>query len=380
MLISRDISAPLRDWPRTLHDRMEPAMRDALETIAAMFASPHLVAAWEYREEPGLTIARLADGAFENRVVENDATYRPLAADSVERSVFFIDDVTAAGDIPVHPLLAAEVGAKRLLILPILSEAVEGCVLVGDPGVEIDAALCDATAVAALLASSIDWAARCRRVRSEVAADERLRVARDLHDGLLQSFTGIVLQLETVHALVERDPADAQRLLTRLQSALMADQRELRAYVEALRPKRRSELTFDFAARVRDMCQRFEEQWGTRVNVETGGVDPHVGGMLGQETFRIVQEAVTNAARHGGASRVDVTLRTTGDVLILDVADNGTGLPMRGRMSLSEMIEKGIGPSSLGERVAALNGRGVAESSEEGLRLEIELPLGWAGA
>lgn len=380
MFLSRDISAPLRAWPRTLHDRVELAIHDALATIASTFSSPCVVAAWEYREEPGLTISTTREQELESRVVDDDAAYRPLIDGALEQSVFVIEDVTADSRAFVHPDLLVHAGAKRLVVVPILAEAVEGVVLIGEPALDSEAALCAGATTGALLASAVDWTARCRRVRSEVAAEERLRVARDLHDGLLQSFTGIVLQLETVHALVERDAGDAQRLLTRLQAALMADQRELRAYVDALRPKRRNELTFDFNERLRDMCQRFEEQWGTRVNVDAGAVDPHVGGMLGQETFRIVQEAVTNAARHGGASKVDVTLRTDGDMLMLAVADNGAGLPVRGRMSLAEMVEKGIGPSSLGERVAALNGQGVADSSDDGLRLEIALPLGWAGA
>lgn len=378
----RDISTPLRLWPRTLHDQTELAMRDALLATAASFESRRVIGAWEYREEPGLTISSVSGGTFETRTVENDTSCRPLVAESFSQSVFIAEtsERTDSGAPILHPDLVEEIGEATVLVLPILAEAVEGSVIIAGPSLEGDAALSAGAMTAAMIAASLDAMILCRRVRGEVAAEERLRVARDLHDGLLQSFTGIVLQLETVHALIERDPADAQRVVTRLQSALMADQRELRAYVEALRPKRRGELTFDFAARLRDMSQRFEEQWGTRVNVDTGSVDPYVGGMLGQETFRIVQEAVTNAARHGGASRVDVRLRTTGDTLMLDVIDNGAGLSMRGRMTLAEMVEKGVGPSSLGERVAAMNGSGIADSSDEGLKLEIALPLGWAGA
>ena len=381
MALARDISTPLRLWPRTLHDQTGLVMRDALEAAAAMFQSPRVIGAWEDREEPGLTLTIVQKGSCESRVVDDDTAYRPLVSQAFARCVFVVDGAGSGASEPVlHPDLAAELGASHLIAIPILAESIEGTVFIANPALGGDEALCAGAVTAALLAASIDSAARCRRVRMDVLAEERSRVARDLHDGLLQSFTGVVLQLETAHSLIERDPEEARKVLTRLQAALMSDQRDLRAYVEALRPKRRSEVTFDFTARLHDLCQRFEEQWGVHVSVDSSDVAPHVGGMLGQETFRLVQEAVTNAARHGGASRIDVTIRTSGDTLVLDVTDNGTGLSVHGRMTLAEMVERGIGPSSLGERVASLNGTGIADSSEEGFKLEIELPLGWAGA
>lgn len=372
-----------------MHDDVQGVMQETLGRVAEIFGAERAVAAWEPREEPGLTLARSDGSGFESREVEDDASYRPLVAESLDQQIFLVDESgsvwTTEGPVPekapLHRAVAEGFELSHCIAIPILAEAVEGYVIVAKPAPEREEALSIGAVVAALMATAIDATMRCRRVRSEVAAEERLRVARDLHDGLLQSFTGVVLQLETAHELIENDPAEAQRLITRLQAAMMSDQRDLRAYVEALRPRRRQELTFDFAARLRDMCQRFEEQWGTRVNVDAGGVDPHLGAMLGQETYRIVQEAVTNAARHGGASRVDVSLRTIDDMLVLDVTDNGAGLPTRGRMTLQEMVAKGgVGPASLAERVAALNGQVIADSSDEGLRLEIALPLGWAGA
>jgi len=73
---------------------------------------------------------------------------------------------------------------------------------------------------------------------------------------LLQSFTGVVLQLETIHSLIDKQPAEARRMITDIEGLIMADQRELRSYVEQLRPRRRIEVPFDFQSRMDDLRSR----------------------------------------------------------------------------------------------------------------------------
>jgi len=208
-----------------------------------------------------------------------------------------------------------------------------------------------------------------------------LQVARDLHDGLLQSFTGIVLQLENVHELLEDDRDQGRRVITQIQAMLMADQRELRAYLEKLRPGprvRREEL-FDFRERVGELVRRMREQWNIEVAVEFEPMDRVLSESLGWETYRIVSEAVTNSAKHGEANRVIVRIGSDGDSLRIVVADNGRGLLIKGRYNLIELSARQQGPAVLGERVASLNGDAILDSTENGLRLEITLPLGWKG-
>lgn len=370
MNFAEELSNRLRAWPRTMQDDMNVLVRESLSACRAIFGASKAVAVWEEREEPGVTCACDDDAGFRLQELDDAEGDRLVEG----RSLFFDDGSGTRVDRGIRE----RIGPASFVAVPVDADQVEGWLFVVEPQMERAEALCTASAVAAMFAFHVDAVRRCNALRAGVAAEERMKVARDLHDGLLQSFTGVVLQLETVHALLSADSEEAGRLLTQVQASIMADQRELRAYVEGLRPRRRGELTFDFGGRLREMKQRFEEQWRIGVEIDSGDVDPHVHGMLGQETFRIVQEAVTNAARHGGATRVDVRLRTGEGMLVVDVRDNGGGLPVRGTLTLAEMVQKGIGPASLGERITALNGDLTAESTDQGLSLRIAVPLGWS--
>src|SRR5439155_3887515 len=131
--------------------------------------------------------------------------------------------------------------------------------------------------VGLLVEQAIDYSVSIRTATREAAQDERIRVARDLHDGLLQSFTGVVLQMETIHSLIEKQPAEAQRMITDIEGVIMGDQRELRSYVEQLRPRRRIiEVPFDFQSRMDELRSRFHTQWGIGVSFEAESIDPLV--------------------------------------------------------------------------------------------------------
>jgi signal transduction histidine kinase len=390
MSTADEIGARIRQLPRTVHDNVRSLLTEWLPACAAIFGATEAVAVWEDLEQPGLTMARYsADGGadLEWREIGDSASHLPLVADPIGNAVFYDsrcgEVLTAKGLLHMQPLsegLQRDLPALPLISFPVYGETLDGRIFIPGPALIASDARDTAAVVAPLVELAMDAALRLSTVREVAAHEERTRVARDLHDGLLQSFTGVVLQLETVHALVARDPESAGRMLNEVQAAIMSDQRELRAYVESLRPRRRrSELVFDFGDRLDEMRRRFEAEWGIRLRVDSARVEPLVVGALGLETFRIVQEAVTNSAKHGGASRIDVHLRTTDGMLLIDVTDDGSGLPVHGRLTLDELRDRGIAPRSLGDRVAALNGELTVESNESGLKLEIAVPLGWSG-
>jgi signal transduction histidine kinase len=177
--------------------------------------------------------------------------------------------------------------------------------------------------------------------------------------------------------MIESQPQEAKRKITDIQGVIMGDQRELRAYVEQLRPRRRIDMPFDFRGRIEELRSRFETQWGISVAFDIDSVDPLVARSLGPETFRIIQEAVTNSAKHGSASQVHVRLTTGDSRMRIEVVDDGSGFPFQGRLTLEAIRESGVGPAMLAERVAALNGDLAVESSGSGAKLEISVPLGF---
>jgi signal transduction histidine kinase len=207
-----------------------------------------------------------------------------------------------------------------------------------------------------------------------MAAEERMRVARDLHDGVLQSLAGIGLRLAAVRSLLERDPKAAREALESVQGLLTLAQRDLRFFIQELKPRPRSPAEVSLAFRVTELAHRIELEWGLRAELRTDGLEEPMPESLAREVYNVVRESLVNAARHGEASAVHLAIRRDGDRLFITVSDNGRGFPFQGRLSHAELAAGSVGPRNLFERVAALGGSLELESGAGGARLEIQLP------
>ncbi len=377
----------LRQWPRGLSVDQRTQVRRTLEACRTIFNAPRIVLAWEEHEEPWLIVASLLDDSF-GWAEEEPERYAPLVDPALAAVSFYatgssfcvIDGDAPRVETPIHDELRKTFGMHEVLSTPLKGESIAGRLFIVGPRDVPEYMLLVADLVGLLVERSMDFTVSIRTASHQAVQEERIRVARDLHDGLLQSFTGVVLQLETIHSLIDTQPAEARRVITDIQGLIMRDQRELRVYVEQLRPRRRIDVPFDFHARIEELRLRFEKQWGIRVAFEFANIDPLVAKSLGSETFRLIQEAVTNSAKHGGASYVRVKVSTSDSRISIEVADDGSGFPFHGRMTLDKIRESGIGPSMLAERVAALNGDLAVESSGTGATVKISVPLGISGA
>jgi signal transduction histidine kinase len=344
-----------------------------LKACCTVFDAPRAVLAWEEREEPWMMVASLSEEGFK-WTEEEPERFLPLVDPAAADAVFWGDGAS------IHDEFRDTFRLNNVISAPIRGEAVQGRIFIADPPDVDDYVLVIAEVVGLLMERTMDYTVSIRTASREAVQEERIRVARDLHDGLLQSFTGVVLQLETIHSLIESQPGEARKMITDIEGLIMADQRELRSYVEELRPRRRIVVPFDFHARMEELRSRFETQWGIGVAFEIQDIDPLVAKSLGPETFRIIQEAVTNSAKHGAASHIHVRLSSGESKMHIEVVDDGSGFPFHGRMTLAAIRESGVGPAMLAERVAALNGELAVESSGAGARLEISVPLGFTGA
>jgi signal transduction histidine kinase len=216
------------------------------------------------------------------------------------------------------------------------------------------------------------------RLEQSAMHEERLRLARELHDGVLQSLAGAALQLEAMSRLIDEDPAAARERLRDIEKLIAEEQRELRQWIQKAQPTASPSIATgaDLGAALEKLRQRAEWQWGLRIEltVDSRGAVPRI---LGDEIYRIVQEALTNAGRHARAGKVRVIIRLgVGSTPVqITVADDGCGFPFRGRYDLALLKEKQVGPRSLRERVAELRGELVLNSGLSGSQLEITLPM-----
>ncbi|HYS55037.1 MAG TPA: histidine kinase [Thermoanaerobaculia bacterium] len=369
---AEEIERRLRRWPRGLAADHRSTIRQSLEACRDIFNSPRVVMAWEDPEEPWLIVVTLSEDGFTWREAQPEP-FLPLVDPSMAEVAFHDSGKSISSNF------RDATGLREVISAPIRGESVQGRIFIAEPKEVDEYSLILAELVGLLIERSMDYAVALRTSTREAVQEERIRVARDLHDGLLQSFTGVVLQLETIHSLMDKQPAEARRMITDIEGVIMGDQRELRAYVEQLRPRRRIVVPFDFQSRMDELRSRFHTQWGIGVSFEVERIDPLVAKSLGQETFRIIQEAVTNSAKHGAASHIVVRVSSSENTMKIEIVDDGSGFPFHGRMTLAAIRESGVGPAMLAERVAALNGDLAVESSGAGARVEISVPLGFAG-
>jgi signal transduction histidine kinase len=236
--------------------------------------------------------------------------------------------------------------------------------------------------VARRIAASLDHSHLTRQLGEAAATEERVRLSRDLHDGVLQWLTGAALQLQTAEQLLDREPRSARRAIEEVRRLIAEEQRDLRFYIEDLKPtaldSREDRGGLDAA--LGDLGCRLGRVWGMRVVVDAvqpaGAVPP----MLFREVYRLIQEASVNAARHGKASEVRVSLLAREGWLEIAVADDGCGFPFQGRFEHDALASQHLGPRTLRERVTALGGTLALESAGSGARLEMRLPLAAAAA
>jgi signal transduction histidine kinase len=208
----------------------------------------------------------------------------------------------------------------------------------------------------------------------ELTLKERLRLARELHDGLLQVLTGVTLQLEAVLPLVQSDPDSAYVQLREIQNLIVDRQRELREWVDGVRHANDRLAPRSQLATVLDtLCVRVS-QWGPRVELVANEL-ASMPGYIADQVHRIVQEALSNITRHARAREARIEVRTRDQVVRIVIVDDGCGFPFRGRYDLAALEARRLGPRSLKERVASLGGTLVLTSTLSGSTLEIELPL-----
>lgn len=212
-----------------------------------------------------------------------------------------------------------------------------------------------------------------RRLRSRAAAAERGRVARELHDGVVQSLHAIAFRLYALRTGQTSDPAERNRELTEIQQLVQGEAAILRALIRQLKP-----LDFDPRHLV-DFLSRMIDQYRYDTGIGAKFVCDVAEVMLPPRTCRelagIVQEALANVLKHSGAENVLVRLALQKGTCSLTIEDDGRGFEFSGKVSYGQLKNSRRGPLAIKERVRAIGGELSIESNPgQGARLEIIFP------
>jgi signal transduction histidine kinase len=216
-------------------------------------------------------------------------------------------------------------------------------------------------------------AEEAERTRDEVArrraVEERLRIARELHDSLTHSISVIQIQAGVAEHLARKRGEDVPPALAAIREAGADAARELRATLSVLR--RTEDADGSGLGQLENLVSRARSA-GLPVTVTVSGAERPLPPEVDQAAYRVVQEALTNVSRHAGPAQTSVCLRYTPEALTVQVDDEGRD---QGNGSDARTAGPGLGLLGMRERVSALGGRLHAGPRDSGgFRVQAELP------
>jgi signal transduction histidine kinase len=214
-------------------------------------------------------------------------------------------------------------------------------------------------------AIALEYARAQREAQRVAILEDRERIAKELHDGVIQSLFAVGMGLQGA-ALLSEDPEQAERIegaVTEIDRVI----RDLRNYIFGLRPGILADRQLDQA--LRQTAQEFEARSGIVTVVE---IDETVAAELASSAADVLQatrEALSNIGRHANATTCRVSLRREGASAVLEIDDDGRGFdPATAR--------RGDGLTNLEQRAEALGGKATIESApDQGTTVRLVIPL-----
>jgi signal transduction histidine kinase len=226
-----------------------------------------------------------------------------------------------------------------------------------------------------LAAIAIEMSHLHEELSSLAVEQERLRIAREMHDGMAQVLAYVNTKAQAVQQHVRRgrlQEADAN--LTQLAEAAREVYSEVRESILGLRTL--AETPEEFSATVEDYLRKWEVQTGISVHADLAA-ELAVGGRVSLEVLRILQESLANVRKHAGASEVRVALSCLDGELTLAVRDNGCGFDL---LSNKRNLSGRYGLVTMRERAQGVDGALTIESKPgTGTLVKAEIPLGLLG-
>jgi signal transduction histidine kinase len=354
-LIVLGLAALAAAWVLLMYTLAPPSWRQRTSMMLAYFVGV-LVLGGLLEAQSGFFIAFVITGFFQAFMLPTALAFLGVAATS---SVLYLSSPDSSWQFPqALPVLIFLVGLQTLTIgggsymgVRITKESEKRKQLVAD----LEAALEENAGLHVQLLT---------QAREAGVLDERQRMAREIHDTLAQGLAGIITQLEAADQA--RDRSEQWRTHVDQARALARESlTEARRSVQALRPEplEGSRLVDALA----DMAKQWSKASSVMLHVESTGQPVPLLAELEVTLFRVAQEALTNVAKHARASKVGVTVSYMGDVVLLDVRDDGIGftagaVPANGR---SSSAGHGFGLKGMEQRLRQVGGKLEIESAPD---------------
>ncbi|HEY2081326.1 MAG TPA: sensor histidine kinase, partial [Verrucomicrobiae bacterium] len=206
---------------------------------------------------------------------------------------------------------------------------------------------------------------------SKAVLSERTRLAKELHDTIEQTMTGVTLQLNAVAKLIQQNPDTASRHLGLARNMVRSSRVDLRRSIWDLRSRELEQ--FDLSTALLLSGNQIADGANIRIEIESSGQARSLPEITEENILRIGQEAITNAVKHSGATQLLLGLEFHPEKVVLTIKDNGNGFnpddclgPNEGHFGLLGMSERA---KRLGGNISVTSTLGV------GTIISVDIPL-----
>lgn len=200
------------------------------------------------------------------------------------------------------------------------------------------------------------------RLNEMTIVEERNRIARDLHDTIGHGLTGTIMGLEMVQVLIDDDLEKAKDMISNLKDRSRENLVRVREVVNTLNPNENISKGIES---FEELIASFKASTNVEIDFEIQGqvfkINPNINIVI----YRIIQEGLTNAIRHGKADKIQISLSFNKKDVDLYIKDNGSGV---------DMINKGFGLKSMEDRVFSLGGT-ISFMSKDGFSILARIPV-----
>lgn len=345
----------LSEWPLSPPLLSEdPPLARALEHAAMVLDLSRLAVVWKDLAKSGWKVARWtgSDCTFS---VWSDAS-APLSRGP------------ETGAVSLSPVLSGQLGFRNAVAAAFETPHFQGAVLILDPPRHASELQRLAAIVSRRVALELDQFQLRRDLADAAISRERERLARDMHDGILQDLTAVGLHLE---AISRTTPEPQLSTIKGLASLVMEQQARIRSFIDLMNPRMRRSRPVPLSSALQSLMEMLERQWHVRLTSTVDPVDAELTQSQEMHLRSLLGEATANAVRHGGATELRIDAKV-GDSIEVRVVDNGhpSASPVVG-------VPGGALPASLQQRVADLGGSYHFELGEEGSQMFFALPRGF---
>ena len=228
-------------------------------------------------------------------------------------------------------------------------------------------------ALVVLANSAIDKVQLSRRYVNDlvkVQEEERARISREIHDGPLQDLTALIQRLRLLSLDID-SPVEREKQLEEAKSAAMAGVKEMRELCNNLTPPW---LDLGIVQALTELSERQSAQLNIKIHLDLQEI-PDLSDEATLAFFRVAQEAVNNSARHADAENVSISLKNTGNMILLQIEDDGKGFEVLD--NFTELRVQGHrGLSNMRERMSIVGGHfSIFSTPGKGTVIRCELPL-----